>query len=154
MTASGFIRKRQHSERGYVALEFALAMGLLVLPTALILLQIPSYLEQRDRVTAIAATIAQECANKASSQQDGQAIARNTARQEMLASSSLSRSTLISTSCNYETGHLTPGSHVRSNIAISVPAPVILGVPHNFAWTMSGHHDAIIPKYRSVNEAP
>lgn len=154
MMLNAFTYTRQHSERGYVALEFALAMGLLVLPTALILLQIPSYLEQRDRATAIAATIAQECANKASSRQDGQAIASNTAHQEMLASSSLSRSTLISTSCSYETGQLTPGSRVRSHISISVPAPVILGVPHNFAWTMSGHHDVIIPKYRSVNEVP
>lgn len=144
--------RRRKNDRGYVALEFVFAMGMLVFPTALIVLQIPGFLEQKDRVTSVAAIVAQECANKASSVSRGQEIALEIAREEINASTSLSRATLVGASCTFDSNTVRPGTHVRSLISVGVPAAVIPGVPQEFSWTMTSTHDVIVPQYRSVDE--
>lgn len=148
-----FVNTSKCHERGYVALEFALGMGLLVLPTALILLQIPTYLEQHDRVSAIAATVSQACAARAESIEDGQRIATQTASEELISSTSLSKSSIRSASCKYEDDVLVPGTVVQSTISIDVPGAIIPGLPQNTIWTMTESHSSVIPKYRSVEES-
>lgn len=140
------------SDLGYVALEFALAMGMLVLPTALVLLQVPTFLEQHDRVSSIATTVAQSCANDVSDVSEGQRIANEVSRREMDASSSLGNSTLVLATCDYESSSMSPGSVVTSNISVDVPAAVIPGLEGQVSWTMSAQHDVRIPKYRSFEE--
>jgi hypothetical protein len=98
----------EENEVGYVALEFALAMGLLVLPTALILLQIPGYPEKLDRTKALASQIAQACATQASNVSEGDSIADITAIAEMGASSTLVNAQLTDASCSFESASLEP----------------------------------------------
>jgi len=139
------------NEVGYVALEFALAMGLLVLPTALILLQIPGYLEKTDRTKALASEVAQACASKASSVGQGDSIADAVAIEEMGASSTLENATLADASCSFESGSLEPGTRVTSSVSLQVSSPVIPGFPASADWTIQKSHTAIIPKYRSFD---
>lgn len=148
-----FRRFGRKNEHGYVALEFAFAMGMLVLPTALVVLQIPGYLEQKDRVTSVAAIVAQECANKASTVGRGQEIATETAQYEIDASTTLDRATLVGATCEFDSGAVRPGTHVRSSVSVAVPAAAIPGIPQELSWTMTSTHDAIVPKYRSVDES-
>lgn len=143
---------RSRSDLGYVALEFALAMGMLVLPTALILLQVPTFLEQHDRISSIATYMAQSCATEVSNVSDGQRVADEVARSEMDASSSLGNSNLILATCDYESSSLSPGSVVTSNISVEVPAAVVPGLAGEISWTMNAQHDVRIPKYRSFEE--
>lgn len=143
---------RSNLDTGYVALEFTLAMGLLVLPTALVLLQVPTYLEQNGRLKAISATVAGECADRASNSNNGQIIAIDTARKEIEASTSLSNVKLLDAQCHYETGRLTPGTKVTSTVSIQVPTAIVPGVPQELSWKMEEQHTAIIPRYRSIDE--
>lgn len=139
---------------GYVALEFVLAMGLLVLPTALVLLQIPGYLEKHDRVVGISAVVAQACANNATSTEQAQTLAHTSAQEELAASSSLRNASLVDASCSFEAGDVTPGSRVISTVAINVPAAVVPGMPSEATWTITSRHSVVVPKYRSFNKEP
>src|SRR5690554_1676621 len=87
------------SERGYVALEFSVAMGLLVLPLALVLLQVPTYLERHNRIESIASIVAQECADRASTSAHAQELARATTRDELQLSSITKELTVRSARC-------------------------------------------------------
>lgn len=141
----------RRNEVGYVALEFALAMGLLVLPTALILLQIPGYLEKTDRTKALASQIAQACATQASNVSEGDSIADITAIAEMGASSTLVNAQLTDASCSFESASLEPGTRVTSSVSLQVSSPVIPGLPASADWTIQKSHTAVIPKYRSFD---
>jgi|GEM_PF-6333923 len=143
--------KNRSSELGYVALEFALAMGLLVLPTSLILLQIPGYLEKADRTKALASAVAQACASEASSVRQGDAIADSIALEEMNVSSTLQKARLSNASCMFESTTLEPGTRVTSSVSLQVSSPVIPGFPSTADWTISKSHTAIVPKYRSFD---
>lgn len=140
------------SDYGYVALEFAMAMGMIVLPTALILLQIPTFLEQHDRASAIATSVANACANNVSKISESQSIADSIAEYEMAASSSLHNSSLNYAKCDFESQSIAPGSRITSEISIEVPAALIPGLKNEVSWTMNSRHTAIVPKYRSFDE--
>jgi len=145
------VRETRFSEVGYVALEFALAMGLLVLPTALILLQIPGYLEKNDRSKAMASEVARACASQASSVAQGDQIADLVATEEMGASSTLQNAQLADASCIFESASLEPGTRVTSSVSVQVSSPVIPGLPASADWTIRKNHTAVIPKYRSFD---
>lgn len=151
MRASNRSRQCKGNEFGYVALEFALGMGLLVLPTALILLQVPSYLEKHDRVKAIASEVARACANEASNTSEGNLIAYILSIEEINASSSLKSAQLADVRCEYESASLEPGTNVVSSISISVSAPILPGLPVGRDWVINENHSAVIPKYRSFD---
>ena len=142
---------RIFSQAGYVALEFSLAMSLLVLPTALILLQIPGYLEKTDRTKALASEIAKTCALKASDVSEGDNIAKLTAIEEMRSSSTLKNAQLASVTCNFESSSLEPGTQVTSHVSVKVASPVIPGMPFKPDWIIKKSHSAVIPKYRSFD---
>ena len=157
MSFRGAKRRRIFSrdQSGYVALEFVVAMGLLVLPTMMLVLQIPSMLEKRDRMDAIAATVAQDCANDANTVSDGANIASSSTSREMAYNSSFRQSTLRSARCEYEAGSVQPNSKVTAYIEIDVPSILLPGVPGldgKTKWTYRAQHSVIIPAYRSFEE--
>lgn len=139
-------------DAGYVALEFVLAMGMMVVPTALIVLQIPGVLEQHDRASAVASRIANVCADEADDNSEAQQLALKTANEEMNATSVLRHSSLSSAECIYESGNIEPGTKVHANISISVPAPLLPFVGVGTNWTLREEHVAIVPQYRSFEE--
>jgi hypothetical protein len=137
---------------GYVALEFALAMGLLVIPTMMLVLQIPSFLEKRDRLDAIVASIAQKCATEADTIVDGQNIAVDSTKRELTFNSSFKQSNLKSAKCIYESGSVQPNTKVTAYIELEVPSAVLPGIPGLNGitkWTYKAQHSVIIPEYRS-----
>jgi hypothetical protein len=134
---------------GYVALEFVVAMGLLVLPTAMIVLQIPGYLERHDRVQGLTAAVARQCANQADVVGDGDTIARQSALDEMDSSAVLRSATLVSATCTFSSSTLNPGSVVTAEVSVAVPAPVVPGLPSEVTWTLHSKHVSVIPQYRS-----
>lgn len=143
------------NEHGYVALEFALAMGLLVIPTLMLILQIPNYLEKRDRLDAIVATVAQNCANDADNISQGSQIAVNSTNRELAYNSSFKQSSLKSARCEYEAGAVEANTKVTAYIDLDVPTAVLPGVPGfngKSTWTYHAQHSVIIPQYRSFEE--
>lgn len=142
----------RHAQCGYVALEFVLAMGLLVMPTAIIVLQIPTYLEQKDRANVVVAQVAFACASRANSMDEGNTLAQRVAQEEMQASSVLRNARLDAATCTYTAGSLRRGSIVRASISIEVSAPILPGMPSGAAWTIQSSHDAVIPRYRSIEK--
>lgn len=139
------------SQSGYVALEFALGMGLLILPTALVLLQIPGYLEKADRTKALASVVVQACASQASSTSQADVIASQVAREEMGASTTLGNARLDSAYCVFDAGSVEPGTRVTSYVVLEVSSPVIPGFPASSDWVIQKSHRAIVPKYRSFD---
>lgn len=146
---------KQKTQQGYVALEFVVAMGLLVLPTMMLVLQIPSMLEKRDRMDAIVSSVAQDCANDAQNVTDGANIAASSTSREMAYNSSFRQSTLRSARCVYDAGSVQPNSKVTAYIDIDVPSILLPGVPGldgKSKWTYHAQHSVIIPAYRSFEE--
>ncbi|MFN8015648.1 MAG: hypothetical protein U0R17_03425 [Acidimicrobiia bacterium] len=138
------------NDRGYVALEFVLCVGLLIVPTALLLLQIPRLIEQKDRANSIAFEISNYCANKAEVGQDYDVEAKNLAASELLNSSVLNRANVIEANCEYQNNILSSGAHVSSKVVIEVEAPIIPGLPFERTWQITSSHESIVPKYRSL----
>lgn len=137
---------------GYVALEFALAMGLLVIPTALILLQIPSLYEQNNRLEGVAAIVSNECANNADNAAEAVNISRSIAQQELAASSALKKSRLVSATCTFQRGRIDQGNTVTSNMVIEIPGLKIPGGKFGKTWRLHAEHISIVPKYRSIDD--
>ncbi len=139
------------SENGYVTLEFALAMGMIIFPTMLILLQIPIYLEQNNRLDAIAATVANRCAVEAQNTADGNRIAVEMSADEKSVNSTLRNVNIESARCVFENSELSPGSIVTAEIRAELPPPVIPGLSSGPRWVKVSQHSSVIPKYRSFN---
>ncbi len=146
-----FVRRDQ---TGYVALEFVVAMGLLVLPIALVLLQIPSFLERHNRLESISAIVSQTCATKANTSTQGNEIARTIAENEMESSSVMKHVSLVSSSCSFQDSGLSPGTKVTSTVTMSMAAAVVPGSDMGPTWTMTETHVSVVPKYRSYSESP
>lgn len=147
-----FRRLKNLNECGYVALEFCVAMGLLVLPTALILLQIPNYLERSNRLDSVASVVSKQCANIANSAYEGNLIANDIVSKELDASSVLNQVDFIESSCVFESPTLDPGTIVESRVVVEMPAALVPGADMGLRWTMSATHQSVIPKYRSFEE--
>ena len=146
---------KSKKQSGYVALEFALAMGLLVIPTMMLVLQIPNFLEKRDRLDAIVSTIAQSCANDADTINEGRNIATDLATRELSFSTIFHQSKLKSARCIYDAGSVEPNTRVTAYIDLEVPSAILLGIPGlngNTIWTYHVQHSVIIPPYRSKEE--
>ena len=143
------------NDKGYVALEFCVAMGLLVIPTMMLVLQIPSFLEKRDRLVGIVSTVAGNCANDANTIDDGVRIARDSTARELSYNSSFKNSVIISARCEYEIGAVESNSKVTAYIEVEVPSALLPGVPGfngKTTWTYHAQHSVIIPPYRSFEE--
>ena len=120
---------KSKKQSGYVALEFALAMGLLVIPTMMLVLQIPNFLEKRDRL--------------------------DLATRELSFSTIFHQSKLKSARCIYDAGSVEPNTRVTAYIDLEVPSAILPGIPGlngNTIWTYHVQHSVIIPPYRSKEE--
>lgn len=146
------MRFSPRNQNGYVALEFVVAMGLLVLPTALILLQIPTFLERHNRVESVASIVAQRCADEANTSFDANNLALDTAQEEMSSSTIMNHVTLRNATCRFERIPIQPGDEVTSTIVISMPSALVPGADFGPTWTMTATHISIVPRYRSFEE--
>lgn len=142
--------KKRPRERGAVALELALGMGLLVLPIALLVAVFPGWAER----TAMARVAAQEAARVAAlSESSGEGIAAGEALALQIAANHDVPPSEVSTDISVpvdSAGDLRRGGEVVASVtvAIHMPALPLTGSGWSVDWTIT--HRERIDDYRSL----
>jgi hypothetical protein len=132
-------------ERGYVAGELALGIGLLLFPVALLVLTLPSWSERQTTARSIAREVSRAVAvagvcDSARAAQTGQDMARNLG----LAPAD------VDVRLDCATGARLPrGGNVRASVTVAVPAVELPGIGGVGAWSWTAHHSEPIDQYRS-----
>lgn len=130
-------------ERGSVAVELPLALGLLLLPLALLVITVPAWPE-RQTVARAAAIEASRVAALAGSFEEGieegNAAVERSARNQGLDPSDLSVS--------WE-GSFRRGGSVTANVTVRMPALVVPGLTTVDAWVWTASHTERVDDFRS-----
>ena len=131
-------------ERGSVAVELPLALGLLLLPLSLLVITVPAWPE-RQTVARTAAIEASRIAALAESIEEGvekgQAAVLRAARNQGLDPSDVSVS--------WE-GSFRRGGSVTANVTVRMPALVVPGLTTVEAWAWTASHTERVDDYRSL----
>jgi hypothetical protein len=132
-------------ERGYVAGEVALGIGLLVFPVALLVLTLPSWSERQTTARSIAREVSKVAAvagvcDRGRAVETGQDMARNLG----LAPSDID----VQLDCA-PGERLQRGGSVRASVTVAVPAVTFPGIGSVGAWSWTAHHSEPIDQYRS-----
>jgi hypothetical protein len=131
------------SERGFIATELALGLGLLVFPVALLVLTLPGWSERQ----ATARVIARE-------------VARRSAR-EGVCDEAAARSLAVTMARNLGVpaddfgvevvcpggAVLSPGADVEARVTVRMPAVEIPGIGAVGAWSWTAHHREPVDRY-------
>jgi len=134
---------RLRRQDGYVALELALATGLLVLPLTIMVLTFPTWIERQ----SLARSSAQEAARTvvlADSWEQGTAEA--TALVERMAAGY--RLSTDDVSVRF-TGSLERGAAVTATVTVNVPAANLPFIASVGSWSLSGSDTEKVDQYRS-----
>ena len=132
-------------ERGYVAGELALGIGLLLFPVALLVLTLPAWSERQTTARSIAREVSRVVAvagvcDPAAASQTGHDMARNLGLAP--------RDVDVQLDCS--TGErLRRGGSVRASVTVAVPAVTFPGIGSVGAWSWTAHHSEPIDQYRS-----
>ncbi len=132
-------------ERGYVAGELALGIGLLLFPVALLVLTLPTWSERQTTARSIAREVSRVVAvagvcDRGRATETGHDMAEN----------------LGLTPGNVDVQldcapgeHLRRGGSVRASVTVAVPAVRFPGIGNVGAWSWTAHHSEPIDQYRS-----
>lgn len=131
-------------ERGAIAVELPLALGLLLLPMALLVITVPVWPE-RQTVARAAAIEASRSAVLADSWEDG-VDAGNEAVAQAARNYGLDPSDL---SVKWE-GSFGRGEAVTAAVTVRMPALVLPGLTTVEAWTWTARHTERVDDYRSL----
>lgn len=132
-------------ERGYVAGELALGIGLLMFPVALLVLTLPAWSERQTTARSIAREVSRVVAvagvcDRAAASQTGYEMARNLG----LAPGD------VDVQLDCATGErLRRGGSVRAAVTVAVPAVTFPGIGSVGAWSWTAHHTEPVDQYRS-----
>jgi hypothetical protein len=132
-------------ERGYVAGELALGIGLLLFPVALLVLTLPTWSERQTTARSIAREVSRIVAvagvcDHARATETGQDMARNLGLPPGD----------IDVQLDCATGARLPrGGNVRASVTVAVPAVDLPGIGSVGAWSWTAHHSEPIDQYRS-----
>lgn len=138
-------RRRALGERGYVAAELALGVGLLVFPVALLVLTLPTWSERQSAGRAIAREAARSLAVS------GRCDPR-TARDvgETMAANLGLRDGAVAVRVDCAAGSRLPrGGTVTVDVEVTMPAVRIPGVTSVGEWTWTATHSEPVDRYRS-----
>jgi hypothetical protein len=132
-------------ERGYVAGELALGIGLLVFPVALLVLTLPAWSERQTTARSIAREVSRVAA-VAGVCEHGRALetGRDMARNLGLAPSDVD----VELDCA-PGARLQRGGSVRASVTVAVPTVTFPGIGSVGAWSWTAHHSEPIDRYRS-----
>jgi hypothetical protein len=137
--------ERQSAERGYVAGELAIGVGLLVFPVALLVLTLPTWSERQTTARSVAREVARVVA-----------VAGVCDRQRALETShTMARNlglppTDLDVQLDCVPGARLPrGESVRASVTVAVPAVDLPGIGGVGAWSWTAHHRELIDQYRS-----
>jgi hypothetical protein len=132
-------------ERGYVAAELALGIGLLLFPVALLVLTLPTWSERQTTARSIAREVSRVVAvagvcDRSRATETGHDMAQNLG---------LSAGD-IDVQLNCASGQRLPrGGSVRASVTVAVPAVTFPGIGSVGAWSWTAHHSEPIDQYRS-----
>jgi hypothetical protein len=134
------------NERGYVAGELAIGIGLLVFPVALLVLTLPTWSERLTTARSVAREVARVVAvagvcDRERALDTGRVMARNLG----LPSADLD----IELDCA-PGARLPRGESVRASVTVAVPAVDLPGIGSVGAWSWTAHHSEPVDQYRSV----
>jgi hypothetical protein len=132
-------------ERGYVAGELALGIGLLVFPVALLVLTLPTWSERQTTARSIAREVSRVVAvagvcDRAAASETGLDMARNLG----LAPADID----VQLDCA-PGERLRRGTSVRASVTVGIPAVTFPGIGSVGAWSWTAHHSEPIDQYRS-----
>jgi hypothetical protein len=132
-------------ERGYVAGELAIGIGLLVFPVALLVLTLPTWSERQTTARSVAREVARVVAvagmcDREHALETGHEMARNLG----LPPADLD----IELDCA-PGARLKRGDHVRASVTVGVPGVDLPGIGSIGAWSWTAHHSEPIDQYRS-----
>jgi len=130
---------------GFVALELALGIGLLVLPLTMLVLTFPTWSEYQATATTAAAEAARE-AVLAPDLQEGRMLGEAVAR-EVFANHGLAR-TAVEVRWR-GAGSLERGATVIATVTIRMPAAEIPGIGRVGSWHWTATHAEQVDRYRS-----
>ena len=134
-----------HTETGFVALELAVGIGLLVLPVACLVLTLPTWSERQTTARAIAREVGRTTATAGVCDRAG---AEATTR-EMAVNLGLDPGD-VSVALDCRTGaRLARGGTVTARVTVQVPAVAIPGVGSAGAWSWTAVHTESVDPFRS-----
>jgi hypothetical protein len=137
--------RRARGERGYVAAELALGIGLLVFPVAMLVLTLPTWSERQSAARAIAREAARTVAIDGECDIDA---ARRVA--STMAENTGLRGGAVEIALDCPVGQRLPrGGEVTASVTIGIPAVDIPGIAEVGAWSWTAHHSEPVDQYRS-----
>jgi hypothetical protein len=137
--------RRRSDERGYVAAELAIGVGLLVFPVALLVLTLPTWSERQTTGRSIAREVARVVAVAGVCDRvRGAAIGDDMARNLGLPPRDID----VQLDCS-PGERLARGGRVRASVTVAVPAVNLPGIGSVGAWSWTAHHSEPIDQYRS-----
>ncbi len=131
-------------ERGSVAVELPLALGLLLLPLALFVITVPAWPERQTVARAAAIEASRSAVLAGSWEQgveEGEAAVRRAARNQGLDPSDISVSWA---------GSFSRGGSVTASVTVRMPALVIPGLTTVEPWSWTADHTERVDDYRSI----
>jgi hypothetical protein len=132
-------------ERGFVAGELALGIGLLLVPVALLVLTLPTWSERQTTARSIAREVARVVAVAGTCDRPraldlGHDMARNLGLPPGD----------IGVQLDCASGARLPrGGSVRASVTVAVPAVALPGIGSVGAWSWTAHHSEPVDQYRS-----
>jgi hypothetical protein len=132
-------------ERGFVATELAIGIGVLVLPVACLVLTMPTWSERQTTARAIAREVGRSTAVSGRCDRGAaEALTR-----EMAGNLGLdARDVAVSLDCT-SGARLPRGGSVTARVTVSVPAVAIPGIGSVGAWSWTAAHTESVDPYRS-----
>lgn len=127
------------SERGFVAAELAMGLGLLVFPIALLVLTLPGWSERQATARVITREVARRIAREgvcdaAAARSLGGSMARN----------------LGVPSEGFEVTVVCSGGDVEARVTVQVPAVEIPGIGGVGAWSWTARHREPVDRYAAA----
>ncbi len=134
------------SERGFIATELAMGIGLLVLPIALLVLTLPGWSERQATARIISREVARRIArdgvcDRGAARSLGVTMARNLG----VPADGIE----VDVVCPGGAA-LTPGADVEARVTVPMPAVEIPGVGAVGAWSWTARHREPVDRYGSA----
>lgn len=136
--------RRRRSERGTAALELPLAVGLLLVPVALVVVSLPAWPERQSLARATAAEASRALAVAASWDEgvaEAQAVVADAARNAGLAPGEVALDVA---------GALERGATVTARVTVDMPALALPVVGTVGRWSWTAAHAERVDDYRSL----
>jgi hypothetical protein len=142
------VRRRarwRSDESGFVAMELAIGIGLLVLPVACLVLTLPTWSERQTTARAIAREVGRVTATAGTCDRAGAtALTREMATNLGLDPGDVS----VALDC-FPGARLPRGGRVTVRVTVQVPAVAIPGIGTAGAWSWTAAHTEAVDPYRS-----